>query len=203
MVCLYPSLIPVTFPYADALAPTGYNPNAAAANKKQKHKHRQADFTEAWVEFLDKTMAKTVARMLNAQVIGGKKGDRWRDDIWTMKYLSGFKWEMLGEQVGKSLYTSTRSPLSLPKELIHPWNDAESLRRMDRRYFRVRSQTARYGYGRGGIRIPHVLAALCRISAASNCSQQSYLFYSFPIAACLHICPFPSLYRAIPSISQK
>ena len=46
-------------------------------------------------------MAKTVARMLNAQVIGGKKGDRWRDDIWTMKYLSGFKWEMLGEQVGE------------------------------------------------------------------------------------------------------
>jgi hypothetical protein len=27
--------------------------------------------------------------------------DRWRDDIWTMKYLSGFKWEMLGEQVGE------------------------------------------------------------------------------------------------------
>lgn len=26
----------------------------------------------------------------------------WRDDIWTMKYLSGFKWEMLGEQVGES-----------------------------------------------------------------------------------------------------
>lgn len=39
--------------------------------------------------------------MLNATTIGGKKGDRWRDDIWTMKYLSGFKWEMLGEQVGK------------------------------------------------------------------------------------------------------
>lgn len=27
---------------------------------------------------------------------------RWRDDIWTVKYLPGFKWEMLGEQVGKS-----------------------------------------------------------------------------------------------------
>ncbi len=48
-------------------------------------------------------MAKTVAEMLNAQMIGGKKGDRWRDDIWTMKYLSGFKWEMLGEQVGEFL----------------------------------------------------------------------------------------------------
>jgi hypothetical protein len=51
---------------------------------------------------MDKSVAKTVARMLNAEVIGGKKGDRWRDDIWTMKYLSGFKWEMLGEQVGAS-----------------------------------------------------------------------------------------------------
>ena len=42
------------------------------------------------------------ARLLNAQVIGGKPGDKWREDIWTMKYLSGFKWEMLGEQVGRS-----------------------------------------------------------------------------------------------------
>jgi ESF2/ABP1 family protein len=41
-----------------------------------------------------------VAQMLNAQMIGGKKGDKWRDDIWTMRYLSGFKWEMLGEQIG-------------------------------------------------------------------------------------------------------
>ena len=49
-------------------------------------------------------MAKTVAQMLNAQVIGWKKGDRWRDDIWTMRYLSGFKWEMLGEQVGTCIF---------------------------------------------------------------------------------------------------
>lgn len=37
--------------------------------------------------------------MLNAQPIGGKKGSRWRDDIWTMKYLPKFKWNMLTEQV--------------------------------------------------------------------------------------------------------
>lgn len=41
--------------------------------------------------------------MLNAQPIGGKKGTRWRDDIWTMKYLPKFKWNMLTEQVGASL----------------------------------------------------------------------------------------------------
>ncbi|AFR93044.1 pre-rRNA-processing protein ESF2 [Cryptococcus neoformans] len=77
-------------------APGGYNPNSA---NQKKQKHASANFTEAWVEFLDKSVAKTVASMLNAQVIGGKKGDRWRDDVWTMKYLSGFKWEMLGEQI--------------------------------------------------------------------------------------------------------
>jgi hypothetical protein len=70
-------------------------------SKPQPKKHQSANFTEAWLEFSDKRIAKTVAPMLNAQLIGGKKGDRWRDDIWTMRYLSGFKWEMLGEQVGK------------------------------------------------------------------------------------------------------
>ncbi|WWC69720.1 uncharacterized protein I206_103663 [Kwoniella pini CBS 10737] len=75
--------------------PSGYNPNT----NQKKQKHQSANYSEAWVEFLDKTVAKTVSSMLNAQVIGGKKGDKWRDDIWTMKYLSGFKWEMLGEQM--------------------------------------------------------------------------------------------------------
>jgi ESF2/ABP1 family protein len=72
-----------------------------STTKPQPKKHQSANFTEAWLEFMDKRIAKTVAPMLNAQLIGGKKGDRWRDDIWTMRYLSGFKWEMLGEQVGE------------------------------------------------------------------------------------------------------
>ncbi|EIW70240.1 hypothetical protein TREMEDRAFT_73771 [Tremella mesenterica DSM 1558] len=67
--------------------------------KSIKKKHTPANYTEAWVEFLDKSIGKTAAKVLNAQVIGGKPGDRWREDVWTMKYLSGFKWEMLGEQV--------------------------------------------------------------------------------------------------------
>jgi len=56
------------------VAPTGYNPDAA--KKKKKEKHAAANYSEAWVEFLDKNVAKTVASMMNAQVIGGKKGDR-------------------------------------------------------------------------------------------------------------------------------
>ncbi|KAJ7477205.1 hypothetical protein B0H11DRAFT_1726646 [Mycena galericulata] len=60
---------------------------------------KKAHFTEGWVEFKNKKVARSVAEMLNAQPIGGKKGTRWRDDVWTMKYLPKFKWSMLTEQV--------------------------------------------------------------------------------------------------------
>ncbi|CAA7259564.1 unnamed protein product [Cyclocybe aegerita] len=60
---------------------------------------KKPHYTEGWVEFKDKKIARSVAEMLNAQPIGGKKGTRWRDDIWTMKYLPRFKWYMLTEQV--------------------------------------------------------------------------------------------------------
>ncbi|KAJ3713839.1 hypothetical protein C8R42DRAFT_698821 [Lentinula raphanica] len=60
---------------------------------------KKPHFTEGWVEFKDKRVARSVAEMLNAQPIGGKKGTRWRDDVWTMKYLPKFKWNMLTEQV--------------------------------------------------------------------------------------------------------
>lgn len=60
---------------------------------------KKPHFTEGWVEFKDKKVARTVATMLNAQSIGGKKGTRWRDDVWTMTYLPKFKWNMLTEQI--------------------------------------------------------------------------------------------------------
>jgi ESF2/ABP1 family protein len=62
---------------------------------------KKPHYTEGWVEFKDKKVARSVAEMLNAQPIGGKKGTRWRDDVWTLKYLPRFKWYMLTEQVGE------------------------------------------------------------------------------------------------------
>lgn len=62
---------------------------------------KKVHYTEGWVEFKDKRVARSVADMLNAQPIGGKKGTRWRDDVWTMKYLPKFKWNMLTEQIGE------------------------------------------------------------------------------------------------------
>jgi ESF2/ABP1 family protein len=61
---------------------------------------KKRQFTEGWVEFEDKKVAKKVAEQLNAQQIGGKKGGFWYDDLWNIKYLSKFKWHHLTEQIG-------------------------------------------------------------------------------------------------------
>jgi ESF2/ABP1 family protein len=53
-------------------------------NKKQK-------YTEGWVEFEDKKLARRVAESLNGTNIERKKGSHFHDDLWTMKYLPKFK----------------------------------------------------------------------------------------------------------------
>ncbi|KAL1721343.1 hypothetical protein EV715DRAFT_288481 [Schizophyllum commune] len=74
------------------------DPKRAYLRKKYTSTNK-AHFTEGWVEFKDKKIARSVAELLNAQPIGGKKGTRFYDDVWTMKYLPKFKWNMLTEQV--------------------------------------------------------------------------------------------------------
>ncbi|CAO1635995.1 unnamed protein product [Sympodiomycopsis kandeliae] len=77
------------------------------AETGRKNSKRNTQFTEGWVEFSKKSVAKIVAQTLNAQPIGfssggksaNKNARRWQDDVWTMKYLSGFKWHMLNEQM--------------------------------------------------------------------------------------------------------
>ena len=65
--------------------------NAGGNNKKK--------YTEGWVEFHNKKLAKQVAMSLNGKNIGGKKSSYYHDDIWCMKYLSKFKWTNLTERV--------------------------------------------------------------------------------------------------------
>ncbi|KAM0748289.1 hypothetical protein T439DRAFT_343795 [Meredithblackwellia eburnea MCA 4105] len=72
-----------------------------------KEKHREHRFKEGWVEFEDKKVARTVAGLLNAQIIGGKKGTKYHDDIWTMSYLPKFRWDQLSEQLALERATTT------------------------------------------------------------------------------------------------
>ncbi|BGP39403.1 RNA-binding ATPase activator esf2 [Rhodotorula kratochvilovae] len=80
---------------------------SAHKKHKQRERHQSHNFKEGWVEFLDKRIARSVAEMLNANPIGGKKSDRWHDDVWTMKYLPRFRWDQLSEQVALERATQT------------------------------------------------------------------------------------------------
>ena len=60
------------------------------------------NFTEGWIEFEDKHVAKQVAQMLNGQPMGGKRRSAYFYDLWCLKYLSKFKWDHLTEEIGEA-----------------------------------------------------------------------------------------------------
>lgn len=63
-------------------------------NKKKR-------FTEGWVEFVNKKDAKLCAETMNGNILGGKKSSYYHDDVINIKYLSGFKWFDLTQQISK------------------------------------------------------------------------------------------------------
>jgi len=68
-------------------------------DKKRKPGKKARKFVDGWVEFADKKIAKRVARTLNNRQIGGKRRSRIYDELWNIKYLKGFKWSNLTEQM--------------------------------------------------------------------------------------------------------
>ncbi|EEA29047.1 RNA-binding ATPase activator esf2 [Talaromyces marneffei ATCC 18224] len=64
-----------------------------------RRNNKRKTYSDGWVEFESKKTAKICAETLNANIVGGKKGGWYHDDIWNMKYLRGFKWADLMEQV--------------------------------------------------------------------------------------------------------
>ncbi|MCJ1447663.1 MAG: RNA-binding ATPase activator esf2 [Stictis urceolatum] len=74
-------------------------PTPAYQKRVRAGGNKKRSFVDGWVEFASKTKAKIVAETLNGNIIGGKKGSWYHDDIWNMKYLRGFKWNDLMEQV--------------------------------------------------------------------------------------------------------
>jgi ESF2/ABP1 family protein len=79
---------------------------------KNKQRHQSYRFVEGWIEFEDKKVARHVADLLNAKTIGarsprskcrcrpkatagGKPSSPFYHDIWTLKYLPKFKWNLL------------------------------------------------------------------------------------------------------------
>ncbi|KAK2071768.1 hypothetical protein P8C59_006165 [Phyllachora maydis] len=73
----------------------------AHARRVRNGGNKRKLFTEGWVEFVDKKKAKSICELLNGQIIGGKKGNFYHDDIWNLRYLKNFKWYNLTEQIAR------------------------------------------------------------------------------------------------------
>lgn len=56
-------------------------------------------FTEGWVEFISKRVAREVASTLNSTQVGGKHRSPWYSDLWNIKYLPRFTWGLLNERL--------------------------------------------------------------------------------------------------------
>ncbi|XP_028568514.2 activator of basal transcription 1 isoform X1 [Podarcis muralis] len=67
--------------------------------KKKKAGSNAKNFTEGWVEFRDKRVAKVVAASLHNTPMGVRKRSRFHYDLWNMKYLHRFKWTHLSERL--------------------------------------------------------------------------------------------------------
>ncbi|MCJ1252304.1 RNA-binding ATPase activator esf2 [Lignoscripta atroalba] len=74
-------------------------PPATYARRLASGGNKKRSFIDGWVEFASKKHAKICAEAINGQIIGGKKGGWYHDDIWNIKYLKGFKWDDLMAQV--------------------------------------------------------------------------------------------------------
>ncbi|KAK7364839.1 hypothetical protein VNO80_13583 [Phaseolus coccineus] len=78
------------------LAPQG---SATQVHSKRSRGSRDQAYSEGWVEFGYKRVAKRVADMLNGEQIGGRKRSSFYYDLWNIKYLSKFKWDDLTEEL--------------------------------------------------------------------------------------------------------
>lgn len=66
----------------------------AESHGLQRKFKKNLKYAEGWVEFLDKRIAKAVARDLNCTVVGRKKNS----ELWNMKYLPRFTWIHLNQR---------------------------------------------------------------------------------------------------------
>jgi len=70
-----------------------------AEKRRDREGKKRKRYVEGWVEMGDKKLAKRVAASLNNTPVGGRRKSASRESLWTMKYLAGFKWIHLNEQL--------------------------------------------------------------------------------------------------------
>ncbi|XP_078038181.1 activator of basal transcription 1 [Augochlora pura] len=66
---------------------------------KKRKKVSARSYTEGWIEFERKKVAKHVVSLLNNKQISTRKRSKFYDVIWNLKYLPRFKWIHLSERL--------------------------------------------------------------------------------------------------------
>ncbi|XP_045524221.1 pre-rRNA-processing protein esf2-like [Pieris brassicae] len=94
----------------------------SSAKPGEKRKRVPNQFTEGWVEFKKKKVAKSVAASLNNTQIGTRKKSRYYDMIWNIKYIPRFKWVHLSERLAyekAAMKQRLRAEISQAKREAH------------------------------------------------------------------------------------
>ncbi|XP_061708325.1 uncharacterized protein LOC133518665 [Cydia pomonella] len=94
----------------------------SSAKPGEKRKRVPNQFTEGWVEFQKKKVAKEVALRLNNTKIGTRKKSRYYDMIWNIKYIPRFKWIHLSERLAyekAAMKQRLRAEISQAKKEAH------------------------------------------------------------------------------------
>ncbi|KAL3467755.1 hypothetical protein BJX64DRAFT_273770 [Aspergillus heterothallicus] len=82
-------------------------PEVRSSSAPRRKSNKRKMYTDGWVEFESKKTAKICAETLNATTVGGRKGGWYYDDIWSMKYLTGFRWDDLIATVSRERSEAT------------------------------------------------------------------------------------------------
>lgn len=87
--------------HSDAVGRIYLVPEADEKRKQRKRNggDRGKRYIEGWVEFTDKKEAKRVVQQLNGQPLGGPRRSRLAESLWNLRYLPGFTWEHLAEEL--------------------------------------------------------------------------------------------------------
>ncbi|XP_047062770.1 pre-rRNA-processing protein ESF2 [Lolium rigidum] len=100
-------------------------------HRKHSNVHAKA-YSEGWIEFAKKSVAKRVANLLNGEQIGGKKRSPFYYDIWNIKYLRKFRWDdLVGEIAEKTHIREQKLNLEITtakKQRDHYLSNAENSR---------------------------------------------------------------------------
>ncbi|EDV19713.1 uncharacterized protein TRIADDRAFT_33041 [Trichoplax adhaerens] len=84
------------------LQPIGYSLMINIRNSteivRSKRIHETKLYSEGWIEFKKKKIAKSVAFSLNNTKIGRKNRGYYDHDFWNLKYLRKFRWSHLNEK---------------------------------------------------------------------------------------------------------